>query len=115
MATYANLFVDQGSDFQTSVILEDSAGDPLDLTELSFQGQIRRTPQSDTAFDFEIINSETIAGGIVLRLSNTISSDMSPGRYVYDVFAVDSGFGTRFKVLEGLVEIIPRVTRIEND
>jgi len=115
MATYANLYIDQGSDFQTSVVLEDSAGDPLDLTELSFQGQIRRTPQSDTAFDFEIIKSLSTAGGIIVRLSKDISIAMNPGRYVYDIFATEAGFNNRFKVLEGLVEIIPQVTRIEND
>lgn len=115
MATYANLYIDQGSDYETSVVLEDSAGDPLVLDDLEFEGQIRRTPQSDTAYDFEIVKSTGTVGGITVKLNQNTSSSMYSGRYVYDIFAVDQGFGTRFKVLEGIVEIIAQVTRSENE
>lgn len=114
MATYANLYIDQGSDYETSVILEDSAGDPLVLDSLDFQGQIRRTPQSDTAYDFEITKSSSIVGSITVKLDRNTSLSMYPGRYVYDIFAIDQGFDNRFKVLEGIVEIIAQVTRTEN-
>lgn len=114
MTTYANLYIDQGSDYETSIVIEDSAGDPLVLNDLEFHGQIRRTPQSDTAYDFEIIKSTSTIGGIIVKLDRDTSLSMYPGRYVYDIFALDQGFNTRFKVLEGIVEVIAQVSRIEN-
>ena len=112
MARYANLFVDQGSDFQTSVSLENVKGDFLDTEPLEFNGQVRRTPGSDEGFDFEILKSNTENGVITLRLSRQVTESMGAGRYVYDVVATDSGFDNRFKVLQGILEVIPQVTRV---
>lgn len=112
MATYANLFVDQGSDFQTSVELENSNGEPLDTELLTFDGSIARTAVSETTFNFEIIKSLTEDGVITLRLSREITESMRPGRYIYDIVATDSGFDNRFKVLQGILEVIPQVTRV---
>lgn len=112
MATYANLFVDQGSDFQTSVELEIATSDPLNTDQLVFHGQIRRTPGSDSAFDFEIMKSQTEDGVIIIRLPRQVTETMRVGRYVYDIVATDPGFDNRFKVLQGILEVVPQVTRV---
>jgi len=112
MATYANLFVDQGSDFQTTITLEEPSGDVINVANINFDGQIRRTPGSDQAFDFEIIKPEGEPGSITIRLSSSVTESMGSGRYVYDIFATDEGFGNKFKVLQGILEVIPQVTRV---
>lgn len=111
MATYANLYIDQGSDYSTGIILEDKNSDPLDLDTLSFDGQIRRTYQSETSYDFVISIADADGGEIEVSVPESTTSIMKGGRYVYDIFAEDSVSGTRFKVLEGIVELIPQVTR----
>lgn len=110
MATYANIFVDQGADFETTLIVEESSGDLLDLTDLDLSGQIRRTYTSETSYDFDIIVDDPESGEIVLKLNSSVTSNMNRGRYVYDVFASYNG-DDKFKVIEGILEIVPRVTR----
>jgi hypothetical protein len=111
MASFSNLFVDQGSDFSTNLIVEDSNRDPLDLTDLTLSGQIRRTHQSETAFDFILSKADATGGEILIELDDATTSNMKRGRYVYDIFASDSVSGNDFKIIEGLLEIVPRVTR----
>ena len=112
MATYANLFIDQGADYSTAIILEDRNGDLLDLETLSFEGQIRRTHRSDTFYSFVISIADSDNGEIEIAVPDSTTSQMRGGRYVYDIFAEDSVSGTRFKVLEGIAEVIPQVTKI---
>jgi len=111
MATYANLYVDQGSDFATSVIVDDANGDPLDLTDVNLSGQVRRSYQSETAFDFVITKADSTGGEIRIRLPDETTAAMKFGRYVYDVYGEDTQSDTTFKIIEGILEIIPRVTR----
>jgi len=111
MATYANLFIDQGSDFSTGIILEDRRGDLLELTGMTFDGQIRRTYQSETAYDFVISIADADNGEIEIAVPEETTSQMRGGRYVYDIFASDTLSGNDFKIIEGILEIVPRVTR----
>ena len=111
MASYANLFVDQGADFSTNFIVEGADRDPLDLTDLTLSGQIRRTHQSETAFDFILSKADAVGGEILIELDDATTASMKRGRYVYDIFASDTVSGNNFKIIEGILEIVPRVTR----
>lgn len=111
MAAYVNLFVDQGTDFETTVSISDSRSDALDLTDIDLSGQVRRTYTSDSAFDFVITKVSSADGEIKIELPNETTSQMKLGRYVYDVLATDVPSGNTFKVVEGILEIIPSVTR----
>lgn len=113
MSTYANLYIDQGSDYQTVILAEDENGDPINLENLTITGQVRRTYASETAYDF-VITKQNVAGGeIQIELPAETTSAMNRGRYVYDIYAEGStsGSGKAFKILYGIAEIIPRVTR----
>lgn len=114
MASYANLFVDQGSDFSTFVTIEASDGGPLDLTNLLIKGQIRKTYSSTTAFDFTVFKTDVTGGQIQITIDSEVSSALSAGRYVYDVFAENTVDNLRFKIIEGILEIVPRVTRFSS-
>jgi len=111
MASYSNLFVDQGADFSTFVTIASVENDPLDLTDLNIEGQIRKSYGSSTAFDFSIVKTDVTGGQIQIKLDSDTSGSMSIGRYVYDVYAENTTNNQRFKVIEGILEIVPRVTR----
>jgi len=111
MATYANIYVDQGADYETVVAAVRDNGDPLDLTDLDITAQVRRTYQSETAYDFTVFKQDAFNGEIKLTLDSATSATMPRGRYVYDVYAESSVSGIRFKILYGILEIIPMVTR----
>ena len=111
MAVYSNLTVDQGTDFTMSVDVTDTDGDALNLTGFTVAGHVRRSYFSTTAVNFTCAVSNATSGIITVSLSGTQSDAMKAGRYVYDVEITNAG-GTKTRVLEGQLEIMPAVTKI---
>ena len=110
MAVYANLTVDQGTDFSSSVDVTDADGDAISLVGYTVKGQIRKHYNSSTAVDFQASISNASGGIISLALSAATTNGMKAGRYVYDV-EIDQA-GTKTRVLEGQLEVMPGVTQI---
>jgi uncharacterized membrane protein YkoI len=111
MAIYANLNADQGSDFFSQITVEGSDGNIFDLTGYTSRGQVRKTYASSTAYDLHAAINNPTNGLISISLSSTQTAAMRPGRYVYDVEIVDAQ-NVVTRVVEGQVEISPRVTRV---
>lgn len=109
MAIKANLFVDQGTDYSTSINLTDDEGGIIVLTGYSSNGQIRKTYSSTNAVSFGI-TLEANTGLVVLQLTDTQTTAMTAGRYVYDVYLTDQ-FGITSRIVEGIVTVTPSVTR----
>ena len=110
MAIYSNLSIDQGTDFSSDITVENANGGPADLTGYTAFGQIRKTHSSSTAVDF-ICLAHGGTGRISIKLTNTATNGMKPGRYVYDIEIKNGADGTITRVLEGQVEVTPGVTR----
>jgi hypothetical protein len=111
MAIYANLTVDQGSSFESTIDITDSENNPVNLTGYTFRGQIRKTYASTTSVSFTITSSTPTGGSIKLVLSAEQTSGIKAGRYLYDVEIISStNIVTR--VIEGQIEVTPRVTRV---
>jgi len=117
MATYSNLTIDQGSTFDFTVDLDNiSTGADSVLTGYSGVGSIRKTYSSTTrTASFTIVGTTSGAStftaddkGIKVSLTATDTGAIKAGRYVYDIEIRNSPTVTR--VLEGQVEITPRVT-----
>ena len=107
MATKANITIDQGSSFTTTINLTDDAGNSLDLTGYSAESQIRRWYTSNTATDF----TTALANGVIsLSLTANATSNLVYGRYVYDVKLTDPA-NTVTRVVEGIVTVTPGVSR----
>lgn len=111
MAIYANLTVDQGSSFESTIDITDSENNPVNLTGYTFRGQIRKTYASTTSVSFTITSISPASGIINLVLSATQTSGIKAGRYLYDVEIISST-NTVTRVIEGQIEVTPRVTRV---
>lgn len=109
MAATTNLFIDQGSDFTAEVDLMQDSGVPLNLTGATVASQMRRSYYSTTSYAFASSVLDAANGTIKLELTANISSNIRPGRYVYDVEVQQAA--TRTRVLEGIVTVYPEVTR----
>ena len=93
MAAIANLFIDQGSTFSTSVNVKND-----DET-------------ASTATDFTVSIADPPSNGqIDCQLTATQTAALEEGRYVYDV-EVTSDTGTVTRVIEGIITINPNVTK----
>ena len=109
MAIYANLVVDQGTDFSSFITLEDTAGATVDLTGYTAAGMIRRTYLSTTSVSFTTSIPAPTTGEIKIQLDATTTGNMKAGRYVYDLEITSSG-GAVSRVVEGQLEVNPGVT-----
>ena len=109
MATKANIVIDQGTTYTTDLNLTDENGDPLVLSGYSANSQIRKHYTSTNSVAFSVSINAT-AGVITLSLTANQTSDMTSGRYVYDVELADAS-NTISRIVEGIVTVTPQVTR----
>ena len=111
MAAKANIVVDQGADFSTTITVTDANGDIVDLSGYTAEGQIRKHYTSSTKIDFVTsFGTPRTDGLLTLSLSAANTAAMEAGRYVYDVNLTSSG-GTVSRMVEGICTVTPRVTQ----
>lgn len=110
MAIIANLYIDQGTDFSVTVDVTDSAGDILELSGYTASAQIRKTYSSSSVSATFSTSIAELAGQVTLSLTDTQTSAIEAGRYVYDLNII-SGVGLVTRVIEGQAIVTPGVTR----
>jgi hypothetical protein len=110
MATYANIFIDQGSDFSFTLDLSTTVG-LLDLASYTARGQIRKSYTSSTSVDFDI-SINVSDPELECSLTSEQTSLLKYGRYVYDIEILSSDDpAVVTRVVEGQVDVTPRVTQ----
>ena len=112
MAVYvANLQIETGVDFEHLFSLGDNDNNTvLNLSGFTVDSQVRKWAGSNTAVSFASTVPSPLDGEIRVSLGSTVTTDMKPGRYVYDVVLTDTT-GTKYKVVEGMVLVRAGVTR----
>jgi len=108
MATKANLVVDQGSNFSTTITVTDDDGAAMDLSGYTGAAQIRKHYTSSNSVSFTVSIDEA-AGEVTLALTANATANMVAGRYVYDCELTLAGVVSR--ILEGIFTITPEVNR----
>ena len=109
-AGYQELFLEQGSDFNTSITLSDVNGDPYNLTDYTAKSQVKKSYySSNTTANFIITISDPALGIIAMSLDSANTANITAGRYVYDVIIKNSSNNIT-RVLEGIVNVLPQVT-----
>jgi hypothetical protein len=111
MATTAYLDIDQGSDFSTEIALENDNGTPMTLVGFQIYSQFRKSYGSTTAYTFTVQITNAIEGKFKLKLPGIISSNIRPGRYLYDVEVISS-VGEKFRAVEGIITLNAEITKI---
>lgn len=109
MGTKANLVVDQGTTFSTTITVTDDDGIAIDLTDYTGAAQMRKhyTSSNSTSFDVSITAG---TGEVTLSMTSNVTSNIVAGRYVYDC-ELTSNTGVVSRILEGIVTVTPEVTR----
>ena len=116
MAQYEDITIDQGADVAVEIHLINKDGSAKNLTNHAVAAKMKRTYNSDSAdtLAFNCIVAAPASGGVAtISLTNTQTSTLKAGQYVYDVeisFA-DSSSTIVERVLEGKILVTPSVTR----
>lgn len=109
MAQKINLIIDQGTDFETSLLLEDEDNIAIDLTGFTGRAQLRRHHTSlNATATFVVTVANT--GTVTLAMDANTTTNIISARYVYDVELI-SGTGKVSRIFEGQAKVTPEVTR----
>lgn len=109
MAIKANLLVDQGSTFVTTLNLTDSDDNALNVSGFTGSAQLRKHYTSSNSTSFAVSLSGN-TGVVTLSLSANVTANLTAGRYMYDVEIVDASNSVT-RVVEGIVTVTPNITR----
>ena len=106
-----NIVINAGADFSQTFTLESSdTSSIIDLDGYAVSAQMRKYAGSSTAVTFSAsIPIPKTLGKIIISLTAAQTTNLKPGRYVYDVVITKSDIKTR--VIEGMVLVREGVTR----
>jgi len=110
MASRANVYIDQGTDFRISIGLSDDDGLGLPINSYDFFGSIRKIYSTTKIADF-IIEKDEPSSSITLVLTDAVTEPLKPGKYQYDVLMRKTS-GEISKVVEGLAIIVPTISEV---
>ena len=102
--------LEQGASFTTTVTVNGSDGSPTNLTSYTAAAQLRKSYYSTTANSFTVTVSNAANGELTMAMSAANTANLTPGRAVYDLL-ITSPTNVKTRVVEGIVTILPSVTR----
>lgn len=110
MAITKNLYIDQGSEFYEEFPLTDANKVALNLSTFTALAYMKKSYNSVDFVDLGA-NIPNPSGGIVaVYLTDDITKDLAPGRYVYDLVIIETTTNKKVRVSEGIVVVNPGVT-----
>ncbi len=110
MADFVELQIESGATFATEIIVREPDGTSKNLVSYSARSQMRKSYYSSTAINFNVQVTDPANGTISMGISAANTSNISAGRYVYDV-EIENIQGTVTRIFEGIVTVLPNVTR----
>jgi hypothetical protein len=109
-AGYQELFLEQGSNFNTSITLDQADGSPFQLVNCQVKATMKKSYySSSTTAEFVITINDPTEGVIIMSLPYANTANIPAGRYLYDVVIKDPD-DVVSRVLEGVVNVLPQVT-----
>ena len=109
--SYAELTVDQGSTFESTIDLVTDDGAVINVAGYVFSGQIRKSYYSANAtanLTLSIVDAAN--GNVKMSISAANTANIKAGRYLYDIKMTDTS-NTVTRLVEGVITITPQVTR----
>ena len=102
----SNIVINQGADFDQVFTISDNANLTLDLS------LYRKHSGSTTKVDFSITKLDpTTNGSFEVKLTDTQTSALKSGRYVYDIIITEISNDKKTRVIEGTALVREGVTR----
>ncbi len=111
MAAYVEITIEQGANLTSTVTVNDTQGDSVNLTTYSASAQLRKSYYSSSANTLSAIITGNANGQITLSMTAANTSNLTPGRYVYDLIIRNTIDNSVTRVVEGTAVVLPSVTR----
>ena len=108
---YAELSIDQGSTFLSTVDLVADDGTPIDLSGYTLASQIRKSYYSlNPTANLTVTIQNAATGNVSIYIDAANTANIRAGRYLYDI-KMTSITGVVTRIVEGIVTIYPQVTK----
>lgn len=112
MAEYVELYIDQGTDFTTTINIED---DNTNLRQNVYgyyvTSSLKKSMLSSNAVANFQCSADSNTNDIVMTMTAANTANLKAGRYFYDVRVRDSGSGNLVsRLIEGIVIVSPSIT-----
>lgn len=108
---YAELTLDQGTTFETSIDLKNDDGTAINVANYMFESQIRKSYYSSNPTAEIIVSiADDANGSIKLSLDAAATSNIKAGRYLYDVKMITPDEVVS-RVIEGIITVTPQVSK----
>ncbi len=111
MAAYSEITIEQGANLTSTITVNDVQGDSVNLTTYSASAQLRKSYYSSSANTLTATITGNANGQITLSMTAANTSNLTPGRYVYDLKITNSVDNSVTRVVEGTAVVLPSVTR----
>jgi len=111
LAAYVEITIEQGANLTSTVTVNDTQGDAVNLSTYSASAQLRKSYYSSSANTLTAIITGNANGQITLSMTAANTSNLTPGRYVYDLIIRNSTDNSVTRVVEGTAVVLPSVTR----
>ncbi len=110
-----NFTIDQGAQYITTIVYEDSNGNPVDLTGYTARMQLREQSSSPNPADLTLTSPSggivitPLTGTLVITISTAQTSALTARFYVYDLELTLSGEVSR--LIQGQITVSAQVTQ----
>jgi len=111
MAVYTvNLIIHTGTDFEQTFVLANNSNESLlNLTGYTLVSKMKSHGESSSSTNLNPTVIDANGGRVRLSLASAATSNLTPGRYYYDIILIKSGINDR--VVEGEIFVKKAVTR----
>lgn len=111
MASFLELYCDQGTDYSIKLDLTNDDGSSINVTNYVFNSSIRKSyySQSVTA-NLNVTIADAANGTVVLSMNAATTAGIKSGRYLYDIKMLKPDT-TVSRVLEGIITVFPQITK----
>jgi hypothetical protein len=112
MSAYVELYLDQGTTFNNIINLtDDVTNTPINVSGYVVSSQMRRSYYSaNISANITCTLSNVANGEITLTMTAANTANIKPGRYLFDVIAIDTSNNTS-RILEGIITVTPSITK----
>lgn len=111
MTDYVELYIDQGADFETTIVLQDDVTNLYqNVQNYTVTGTLRRSLISQNASGNLVCSITDAANGeITISMSASNTANLRTGTHLFDIRAYSGGKYDR--LLEGIIIVTPSITK----
>jgi hypothetical protein len=111
MATFTELFIDQGATFSNNIHVTDVVTNAyINVSGYSVSSMMRKSYTANVTANITCTIIDAANGTVRMSMTPANTANVLSGRYVYDVKTTDPN-GVVNRVLEGIINMSPSVTR----